>query len=59
MKSIFGKALFILFCGTLLITGNDLLDIESIIGYVMIGISLVLIISKCVRKKNNDEFQFN
>ena len=59
MKSIFGKALFIFFCGTLLITGNDLFDIESLIGYFMIGISIILILSGCFRKKTNDEFQFN
>lgn len=59
MKSIYGKAIFIFICGTLLITGNELLDIESIIGYVMIIISFVLMISKCVRKKNDQQFEFN
>lgn len=59
MKVLYGKTIFIFFCGTLLISGNELLDIESIIGYVMIIISTILFATYCIKRKKSENFQFN
>ena len=59
MKVLYGKAIFILFCGTLLITGNEIFDIQSIIGYAMVIISFILFASYCVKRKKSENFEFN
>ena len=55
MATEFGKALFIFFCGSLLI--EDEFGAQLIIGIAMVVISIMLlIIACCIRKKGNDQY---
>ena len=56
MRYDLGKALFILFCGTLLLTKD--FGVQLIIGLVMIGISILLLILALVTRKKNESFTY-
>ena len=55
MASEIGKALFILFCGSLLLSSD--FSVKTIIGIAMIFVSILLfVIGLCARKKSDDQY---